>query len=89
MLYAVDGSRNIVTVAGTSPVGAQSLISGAINTVTVNGSVYTGLYHPSGATNIFISADETIKGHHHPCGARNVSVSPYVANTTKVTVVGA
>jgi len=89
MLYAVDGSRNIVTVAGTSPVGAQSLASGAINTITVDGTTITGLFHSSGATNVFLSATEAIKGNQHPCGALNVSVSPYVPNTNRVTVVGA
>lgn len=87
--YAADGSTNVTVVDGTTYVGAYAA-DGSINVFQVDGTTAVPLKHASGALNVFVTtaADDPLAlGGQHPCGAANVSVSPYVSETVKVTVV--
>lgn len=45
--------------------------NGLINTTTVSGSSYTGLYAPDGSWNVVLNNGTQYTGRYHPCGAFN------------------
>lgn len=48
--------------------------AGKINTTTVVGNVYTGVYAADGSVNVVLD-DAVNKGAYHPCGAYRVSTT--------------
>lgn len=50
-------------------------VGGKINTTTVNGATYTGLYAANGSINVVLD-DAVNKGIYHPCGAIRVNTTP-------------